>query len=307
MQEGEDKRVGAFKEIDFAYRRDTAIEAGKPLLVQVFWGLWILLDFALLAFVLFSLGTYLSSGMFVDKRLTARIGENTRVQAEAARASTASSLIIGNTLVFLNTESTYDFFAPVENENTDWAAIITYAFETGDGETPEARATIMPKSEGALLAFRVPSTSRPGVSDVLIKDIVFERLNPRELRGAGTSTIAEWVAAHQEFAISNEVHETVTVDGKELTRTKFVVTNSTPYAYWSPTFLVLIERSGTVVGVNTVTLRGLEVNERREVELQWYGSGPSVGEVRVLPVIDYLDPDVYMNKTGDLEEGRLFF
>lgn len=307
MQEGEDKRAGAFKEIDFAYRRDTAIEVGKPLLVRLFWGLWAGIDLVLLLFVLFSLGAYVSNGQFVDKRLVARMAENTRVHAEAARSGAASSLIIGSTSVFQNTEGTYDFFAPVENANEQWAAMITYAFETGDGETELAKATIMPKSEGGLLAYRVPSTSRPGVSDVLIKDIVFERLNPRNLPGAGTATISEWIFAHNDFRFLNARHETVLVDGAEITRTRFTLENSTPYAYWSPTFLVLIERSGTVIGVNTVTLRGLEVGESRDVELQWYGLAPTVGEVRILPMIDYLDPDVYMDSASSLEEERLFF
>jgi hypothetical protein len=136
MQEG--GSAGAFKEIDRVQAR-YAIEVGKPLLVRCLGSLVWLTSPSF--FCAFSIVPISQNGLFVDKRLVARIGNNAQVHAEASRASAASSLVIGGTSVFQNTEGTYDFYAPVENDNEQWAAIITYAFETGDGETEPAKLT----------------------------------------------------------------------------------------------------------------------------------------------------------------------
>ena len=105
---------------------------------------------------------------------------------------------------------------------------------------------------------------------------------------------------HENFVLSSsEYGDKIVLEEDSVVRSMFTVENDTPYNYWSTPFWIVLERGGTVVGVNQATIAGFEAGEIREVTVNWFGRAPtSAQDLRIYPVIDYFDEDVYMDQQG---------
>ncbi|PIQ67975.1 hypothetical protein COV92_00045, partial [Candidatus Uhrbacteria bacterium CG11_big_fil_rev_8_21_14_0_20_41_9] len=115
--------------------------------------------------------------------------------------------------------------------------------------------------------------------------------------------IDSWMQDHEAFLVTNAVYGfDVAVDGTNIARSSFDITNNTPFAYWEAVFSVALTRGGTIVGVNQVVLQGLESGETRHVDVNWFSGAPTADEVSVESQINYFDDTVYMNVNSSAVE-----
>ncbi len=281
--------------IEKQYERDVRIVEAQPLLRRVGFFAAVVVEILMAMFLVVVVFGYIINGSFVDLRAAGvTFGTNLDNFRAIASASDAKALDLGTAKVIQGTPTSYDFYATVQNPNEDWFATFTYTFRAGSITTEEQDGFVMPGEKAYLVALGVDAESRPGTPTISVEHIVWHRVDRHV-----APVVDEWLAKHNGFMISDPTYTTdIDLATSTIGRTTFVITNTTPYAYWTPQFTVILERAGAIVGVSRATLTELDTSETREVEVRWYGDIPVTATATVVPSINYFDPDSYMPPRG---------
>jgi len=260
---------------------------------------------ALFAWALFDVGLILfSCQILFDAFLgPSSLGEEQAVIALASaqgqsqrhafvRAHAARPLVSGDPLLFPVRVSQADLYASLTNPNNDWYAYFRYWFVTSDGETKASDGFILPQEEKPLIELGTTFTSsKPSVQSLRIGSVRWYRL-PRSIRGRYES----WQGERIGFLIRHPSFSKDVLIGKEtVARVSFLVSNQTAYGYRTPSFVVLLVRGSSVVGVSRATLSFLRAGEEREVSVHWTGPLPTVSRVRVVTDVDPFRADSYLS------------
>jgi hypothetical protein len=234
---------------------------------------------------------YVLLGASQDRALVARTGNNLEAQHAASVAQSAQDLSIGTARVFALGEAKYDFYAELQNPNTDWYATFSYAFTWSNGSTDTNTGFILPNETRPMIFFRESSESRPGSAELVLSNIEWHRIDAHTIPNA-----SQWLSDHGDFEITGMTYGLTPGPGTEVIPTaNFSVTNHSPYRYWDAEFLLVLKTGGAVTAVNTVAIPGLEPGETRAMEVKWFGNAPASGVVTAIPAINYFDPSIYMD------------
>lgn len=278
------------------YRREKIIVGARPILKRIGLYVWIGIDVLLLAVFLGYIGYYLISGNFQDRRQVAQIGENVGAMRSVSEARAAQDLQIGPTSVFAVAEDRYDVYGEIENSNIDWYATFDYYFTSSQGDSQRYSGSVMPAEIRPIVALRQEFMSRPNNVELVLEDFRWHRVPAEDIEDP-----LVWMEEHNDFLIEDaEYTFDVEIDGEQIPRTSFTITNSTPYSYWNPEFIVIIRRAGNVAGVNATTISGFASGETRDVNVNWFGAAPSSGTVEIVPNINYFDSNAYMPPSGEV-------
>lgn len=278
-------------QVERQYKREALIVESQPILKRVGLLIWLTVDVILIALFVLSLVLYLVTGARNDRHLISSIAEDIGVMHEVSSARSASPLSLeGETVISLG-DGEYDFYAEVENPNARWYATFTYQFTSSQGDTEWYEGSVMPLERRPVFVIREPFSTRPSGAQLELDNVVWHRVDAGEVQD-----IDLWLQERNAFDVQDASYTfDLELDGEEIPRTSFSITNNTPFSYWDPQFVLLIERAGRVAGLNVVTLSNFASGETREVDVNWFGAVPSSGTVRVVPNINYFDSSVYMS------------
>lgn len=280
--------------VEKQFRRETMVLEAQPLIRRIVLFLWAAIDIVLLTIFIIFIGYYIISGSFLDKERVARIGENIDAMHTISEARAARGAVTGSVITFVLGDDNYDLYATIENPNEDWYAEFDYRFTSVAGDSATFRGSVMPLETRPLVALHQSFTSRPQDAELVIEDFSWVRVNAGEV-----SDVPGFMEAHNRFDITNaDYHFDVELDGEQIPRSSFTITNNSPFGYWTPEFIVVLRRAGAIAGINAVTIPGLEAGETRDVNLNWFGGAPSSGEMQIIPNINYFDESAYMAPGG---------
>jgi len=279
------------RQVERDYKREVALTTGVPMAKKIALVVWVIFDVGLIVLFLFVVVGYLVVGQFTDRAEVSSMANNIASVRVFAVENSASSLLIGDTSVISLGDGEYDFVSTLQNSNEDWYAEVDYYFSSGSESTEVMHGFIMPLQLTLVVALRQSIDSISG-AEVVIDDLVWHRVDPHAV-----SDIDSWLQDHNSFTILNaEYTKDVEIDNTNIPRTSFTVTNNSSYNYWSAVFYVVLDRNGSIVGVNQATVPGFEVGDTREVNVNWFGEAVSSADVSIYPYINYFDEDVYMDQ-----------
>ncbi|MDP2631279.1 MAG: hypothetical protein Q8P30_00745 [Candidatus Uhrbacteria bacterium] len=282
------------KQIESEYNREVAIVKARPFLKRLGIFLWTAIDVILVVLFVGYIATYLVSGFFAEREDIAAIVSNIDVMHAISADNAAQAISIGSVKEFALSNGDYDLYVEVDNPNSDWYAEFNYYFDTGSEESDRMGGYIMPNERKPLVAFRQAFDARPSDAELVVEDFVWKRVDAHAVEN-----INDWMAEHTDFEITADDYSDIPLDGENIARSSFTIKNKTPYSYWSPVFYVVLERNGTVLGVNQASVAGFESGETRTVNVNWFGNAPTAGDVFVIENINFFDPDVYMPPPGE--------
>lgn len=282
-------------QIEKEYKREVAITEARPLVYRIMYGLWLVFDIALVGLLVVVVFSYLISGQWSDRQDTALMANNLLSIHSAVESNAASAIFVGEAIA-LRSGDGYDFHVELENPNDDWYASFEYVFETSEGSTKVYHGFIFPGETRTFVALNEEFDSLPSQVEMTVDEIQWRRMDAHSI-----DDLEDWYSTHSDFEISDALHSTVEVAGTSVVRSSFTVTNDSPYGYWTAPFILVLERNGVPVGVNQVSIAGFEAGETREVDLNWFDNTPSSGTLVIHPWIDFLDEDVYMSPSGEVE------
>ncbi len=223
-----------------------------------------------------------------------------RIPQEIANNEVVSSRLSSNrplnvqvspVTVFQNTDGRLDLLDPVANPNAQWVATFTYRFNVSGELTPARSGFLLPGEQTYLGEFGFKQQT-PGAKTgaLTVDNLKWSRINPNVVG----SDYKAWVARRNAFQISDLTQSNTSIAGKNVLRTAFTFTNPTAYGYWNVDLYVVLKRGDAPVAANKITLTNVQSGETRPVALDWFEQLPQVTDTEVIPVVNYLDPSVYL-------------
>lgn len=280
-------------QVERQYRREKMVVEARPRLKKLGLLLLIVLDVGLIAVLAIYVVTFFVSGG--ERRQVASIVNNLQTMNTVSQEKAADPLVVSDVSVFPLGAGDYDFYVEVENENPDWYATFDYFFSSSQGDSEVRSGSVMPSATQPLALIRQAFDARPSGPELMFENFVWHRIDGREIHDPEM-----WLDEHNRFTVENaEYHRDVQIDGGGIPRTSFTIVNDTPYGYWSPEFVVGIERGGRISGVNLVTIPNFGSGDIEQVDVNWFGTAPSSGDVVVTPNINYFDDEAYMPPSGN--------
>lgn len=294
----EEKQGGEFANVERDYHRSVRVVGLRPKLLHAAFFAWALLDAALIIFFLVNVVAYVVSGSFAELRDIATIGQNAGALHDVSLARAAKPMLLGEVHVLARDTGSYDMYAEVENPNAEWYATFDYYFTAGTVHTARTEGSLMPSESRYLLGLNAASDKRPTGADLVVENFVWHRVDRHAI-----ANTAEFLAARSNFVVDASSYSVdVELKDKSIGRSLVTLRNASAYSYGEPAFVVLLKRSGVVVGVNQVTLSNYYTSETREVNVHWFGAVPTSGSVEVVPVINYFDESMYLDPPGEISE-----
>lgn len=226
-----------------------------------------------------------------EARITSEIAEN-EITLEALETDRPRGVQSGNVAVFETTDKRFDMAVDLENTNEQWWAEFNYRFNISGEQTPARNGFILPVSRTLLTELGYRPKNRGGsVAQLVVDNIRWHRLDPK--------VVGEKYKDY-ELERFNVVFENVkyssdlTVGSKTVGRTSYDLVNRGAYGYWGMDLVIRLYRGGSTVAINKINLTRIPPGEKRHVELDWFERIPSVTRTEIIPIINFLDPKVYL-------------
>jgi hypothetical protein len=196
-------------------------------------------------------------------------------------------------LVFPATENRFDIMVDLENRNEQWWVEFSYHFNISGEQTPVHQGYVLPASQTTLTELGWKPKGKGGrAAQLVVENIRWHRVNPSEVENNYSEFLRKRFGAvsaeHVRFDMA------APTEGASLSRTTFEVVNKGAYGYWSVDYVIKLKRGNTVVAVNRINLLDLKPGETRPVELYWFDKIQGVSKTEIIPVINLLDPGVYL-------------
>lgn len=220
--------------------------------------------------------------------------ENNMIFSQYTKAYQAQKLKSTGISVIKRADGNIDAMAKITNPNTDWyVKSFDYKFIFGDQESEQRTSFILPGQEKYVMAFNIAITSA-GSARLEVSNIIWQRILKKDV-----SDIAEFIADRTNIEVV-DIEQVSSAQGK-FSKTVFTITNNTAYNYWDVDLSILLYQQSKLVGISSIKAEQLLSGEKREIEVGWTGSLPSVNKVVVDPRVDVFNPDSYMEFAGEGE------
>jgi hypothetical protein len=300
-----DKKISEFESLDSEISSEDLQRSfwfinHKILLRNLGIATWLVADILLIAYALSGFISYVWTGQPQEVASIASLAQRlntssvTRQKNEAAIPLDFSG---GQVMIFDAGDEKYDFAVPVQNQNRDWYALVTYQFDvTGVGPTPSKTTFVLPGEKKYLTALGVPYPGQT-ISDASLKivNIMWSRIDSHAI-----SDVPTFLQDHASFEVVSSTFigaGSITKDGiapDTGNRITFAVTNHSAYNFWSVPVQVILMRSGGVQGIEETQIDNFRTGETRAMDIRNYVKDQLVDEVDVIPSVDVFDTGVYM-------------
>ncbi len=282
---------GQYQSIDSKYKRNVALVTARPKLESAVLVAWGMLDVFLLGVFVFGVVTYIVSGSFADKRLSASLFTNTAAIANGVTRQAPQGLLVDDARVASVMPGKYDLYTTIENPSADWYVTFDYAFVYAGGVTAELPGSLNPGEQRTLAAINTAIESQPRTVKATLSNLVWHRVDKHVVPDP-----AQFIEDHSNITVEGATYSLdVAIGTEQIARSTITLQNRTPYSYWEPEFLVKLMRGNTVVSLTKVTVPRFVSGETRSVEVRWFGAVPPSASLAVEPAVPYFDPQVYMN------------
>lgn len=223
-----------------------------------------------------------------EQRYIQQIAQSS-ITEDAQRLSAPIPLEPGGTTVLGLGDTRQQLFAPANNPNPLWWAVVQYRFRDGGTETPLRQAALLPGETRLLTelgwdgqALRTPSLS--------IESIEWKRIDPFVTGG----NYPAFKDQHSSLVVERPSYASnLDLEGKNLGQSTYTVRNPSGYSYRNVELLTLLKRGEQVVGINRLSLPSVAAGASQTIALVWPENPLGVSTVEVRPFISLLDPETF--------------
>ncbi|MBI2552227.1 hypothetical protein HYW17_02955 [Candidatus Uhrbacteria bacterium] len=212
----------------------------------------------------------------------------TAIPGEAARlANRPVDLQLGGIELLRSGEVT-DVLARVQNPNPEWSAEFSYTIGIGDELQRVENGFLLPQEERPFI--RTLRSAGAGTLVFNIENLSWRRINPKEI-----PDVAKWRQERLDFEVQDPKFIPAVVEGKgSVGRATFSLINKTAFGYVAADFLVLLFQGSRLQGAQGVTVDEFRSGQTRKLELTWIDRLGAISNIEVVPIIDLMNPEVYL-------------
>jgi hypothetical protein len=157
-----------------------------------------------------------------------------------------------------------------------------YQFETSTGVGELRKGFVLPAQQKYLMDLDIETLQITGVRLI---DVEWTREN----------AIQEIMSTREVFSFEDVIFSPRGTEEIPTSSARFTITNNSNFNYYNPTFQIFLRRGGSIVAVQEVTLDFLRSGQSRALDVRWIENIPSVQSVDVVPIINYISEDAYLD------------
>ncbi|MFH0857828.1 MAG: hypothetical protein V1848_03725 [Candidatus Magasanikbacteria bacterium] len=237
-------------------------------------------------------GTYFTYGFFKDNRNAENSVAGFQNYSLLQPLYLPQDVQVADIQIFSHTPDQYDFFARVGNPNKKYLVEVTHKFVYAGGETEPNTMVLFPLEEKRLATFGEDVLSYPSPVKFEIVSMRWKRIDPKSLADPQA-----FIAEHLDYTVDNFAFVQGSSDLRSvpLNSITFDITNESPFGYKDAEFIVELYDNGDMVGALPLSLGEFKTREKYSVDLR-FGTGiPYVSEIKLIPLVNVFDREVYLN------------
>ena len=266
------------------------------LLQQIGIGIMIGFCVATVGFSLFFWGKYLIIDYWQDQKILQGQAQEFQNYAQLQNAYKAVNIDVIETRAYNSAPDMYDFFAIAVNPNERWIAHVDYHFVYSGGETKVYKSSLLPGSKRPLAVFGQESESYPGEARFVLDHISWEAVDPHKI-----FDVALYMKERIMFNFDNFIFNPPSKTGASVPAVSFDVYNDSAYSFWDVVFYVELLNDNQTVGYIYFSVPNFMSLEKRMIDLRYFGDNLTVTDIRVIPVINVFDKDIFINPKGEVK------
>jgi len=205
-------------------------------------------------------------------------------------------LVPGSLQVFKN-NGRYDLAVSVKNPNDKYNAVFNYCFARAGVDVACGQNFILPSGNKFVLALNQELADGTGGLDFKITSTSWQRFDAH--------LIPDWnqyAAARLNFSIANINFSSASESGLSakvpLNTLEFTITDLSPYGFYEVPVNILFYNGDNLVGVNNYLFKNFKAGETKRAELTWSGNLEGVKGVVIVPELNIIDSNIYLNYSG---------
>lgn len=200
--------------------------------------------------------------------------------------------VVGRSDIFQSGEDRYDFVTKIQNQDPNFLARVDYYYDYGSAQTPTQSVILLPNSESLAAVLGVESeVGFPRQARLIIDTIQYRRVNPHTI-----SDPQEYINTRLNLMVSGTAYIAQNeAEGIATNGIQFSIENPTVFSYWELPIYVELIRTGQTVGVTYTNVRDFRARSVRDVELYLAQTLPFIDSIRLYPLINVFDPNVFQD------------
>lgn len=271
-----------------AFKRSIWFVTHKVLLYQLTVGLLVTVSIGLWVFSLWHWGDYVVNGIKSDLSLYNNLSTFPNYLGVQSHYAPQPVQIAGVN-VYTGGLKIYDLVAEVGNPNKNFNVYFDYYFVIGDQKTPTQKGFLLANESRPLVYFGYKEGYPNGVN-LIMENVTWKRISAHNVSDA-----VAWQNNRLNFTVNEFVFEKPqTADGIPVNAIKFNLTNSSAFGYRDGVFVIGLMDGSSMVGVMPLILKDFKSQETRAIDLRNFTDGLSVSEVKLFPLIDIYNKEVYL-------------
>jgi len=268
----------------------------RRLLRNTLYGFLILVAAVSWTYTIYGFAYYLARGMNEDEILAKQLVQTSAVGHEYVEQVAVKDLTIGPAQIIASSGK-YDLFAPIKNDNQKWWAEFDYYFTAAGKQTEPTAGYILPGETKYPAALAQDFSYQAADGRLMIANVQWHRINQHAIPNWN-----DYYQAHLNIATADTKFIPAGTSGLSeklnLNQLNFTAINHTVYNYWETGFTILLYSSGQIIGINHYTLSDFMSGQKEPVELSWPGNLNGVDRVEIIPEINIMKDDIYIQYEG---------
>lgn len=284
------------KEFERFYKTSLLWIKLRPILKRTGIGLFFLTDAVLLFIFVWNFLDFGIWDFYTDRAQIGAIVEGATDWHPLSQARAATGVTVSEEGVLPLTDDRADFYAVLTNPNADWYVQFDYIFVYSEGQTEPRQGFLLPgEVEKTLVALGVDVIGTVRTAEVVFSNVEWTRVNHHAI-----VDYPSWQADRLDFQFAEiDFEREVSLNGSKIARSTFTVANDGAYAYWEPSFTIVLRRNMTIVGVTSVVVPEFLAGTSHQVVVNWFGTSPSANATEIEAQIDIFDPSIFMPLEGE--------
>ncbi len=266
-------------------------------------GFLIVVAFFSWTYTFYGFAYYIFKGRKQDDILAQQIVQAHVISHEHIARAGVQDLQYYPTKILKSGDKDYDIITQIRNPNKKRYAYFDYAFIVSGQEMGRARSFILPEEDKYLIFFGQEFSAKPTNAQLSIDNISWVKIDPHKI-----SNWTSFAQEHLDIVISEEdfisAQQSELSEKLSLNQLYFKAANKTPYNYWEVKLTILLYDREGIIGINKYSIAEFMSGETKEVEMSWLGKLSKVTKIEVIPEIDILDKDNYIEFTGGIGEEK---
>jgi len=235
--------------------------------------------------------SYLLEGKESDQQLIDDLSEYDNANTNYRLNNPVESLEI-NFVQSFKIKDKVDLISEVHNPNGRYYANIEYCFVSDETELLCDNDFIFPLETKQLIALAVDNNTAQR-AELRLSSVSWSRINAHKY-----PNWSNYYSEHLNFETKNikfrPARESPLSDKLSLDVLEFDIKNKTAYSYWKVPLNIVLYNNSKIVGVYKHTLNEFRSGTERPVRLVWPGAIVQADEIKIIPRLNILDPDIYI-------------